>query len=115
MPAIFYYGYGTQSHKRTARKAIKGERRRYGTQCDERKKGAAISEMWKPGCSRCKGSFQQVPAERRKDAGMRRKNVQGRRPYLQRRYLSPVIVPKAEVGGSGIIFCFFRLSPRCMG
>lgn len=28
MPAIFYYGYGTQSHKRTARKAIKGERRR---------------------------------------------------------------------------------------
>lgn len=38
MPAIFYYGYGTQSHKRTARKAIKGEMRRYGTQCHKTRK-----------------------------------------------------------------------------
>lgn len=63
--------------------------------------------MWKPGCSRCKGSFQQVPAERRKDAGMRRKNVQGRRPYLQRRYLSPVIVPKPKWGDPVLFFVFF--------
>lgn len=44
MPAIFYYGYGTQSDKRRARKAIKGERLRYGTQCDKRTVRKAIRE-----------------------------------------------------------------------